>query len=295
MNFETIRYDVDEGIALLTLNRPDQLNAYNVAMMHEVIAAFDLIDADDDVRAVIVTGAGKAFCAGADIAGGSAGFLVAPAGSDDASPSVPIDYASEIARDGGGRATLRVAQCLKPVIAAINGAAVGFGATFVLPMDIRLASEDARFGFVFARRGIVPESASAYFLPRLVGIQTALEWCYSGEIFPATEALAAGLIKEILPRNALMPAALALARRLVNHSSPVSIALTRQLMWKGLGFASPMDAHRVDSRCIVALASGPDAAEGVQSFLEKRPARFASRVSSDMPDFFPWWDEERYA
>jgi len=293
MPYETIHYGVEDGIATLTLAQPARLNAFNDLMMAEMIDVFDRIDADDDVRAVIVTGEGRAFCAGADLSAGPDGFLT----ETDAhvrSADDSIDYTHESARDGGGRLTLRIFRCLKPVIAAINGPAVGIGVTMTLPMDIRLASRDARFGFVFVRRGIVPEAASAWFLPRLVGISQALLWCCSGRVFSATEAAKGGLVQELYPPEDLLPAARALARQLIDGNAPVSIALTRQLMWRGMGMSHPMDAHKVESRAILSRGRSADAAEGVASFLAKRPAAFPDRVSADMPDFFPWWDEPTY-
>lgn len=294
MNYEHIRYVVEDHIATITFCRPERLNAYNDAMMREVIDAFDRIDADDDVRAVIVTGEGRAFCAGADISSGADSFIVADNDDTPFFPDGRPDYTKEAARDGGGLTTLRIFNCLKPVIAAINGPAVGIGITMTLAMDIRLASEKASFGFVFARRGIVPEAASSFFLPRIVGIGQALEWCYSGRIFSPAEAATGGLVKQVLAPDDLLPAAIAIARGFIDDTAPVSVALIRQMMWRGLGFNHPMEAHRVDSRAILSRSLSADAKEGVASFLEKRPAQFAQRVSSDMPDFFPWWSEERY-
>ena len=289
--FNAIRYDVDSGIATIRLHRPERLNAFTPEMARELIEAFDLADADDAVRVVIVTGEGRAFCAGADLAAGSGTF------KRDAVPLRPdggIDYSSEAVRDAGGRVSLRIFNCLKPVIAAINGPAVGFGVTMTLAMDVRLASEAARFGFVFARRGLVPEAASSYFLPRVVGISQALEWCCTGRVFPATEALAGGLVKAVYKAEELLPAAYALAREIADNAAPVSVALVRQMLWRGLAFDHPMQAHRLDSRGVFARGRTNDVAEGVSSFLEKRPAVFRDRVSADMPDFFPWWDEPQY-
>jgi enoyl-CoA hydratase/carnithine racemase len=284
MSNNTISYAVAGGIATVTLNRPAKLNAYTTEMMNELIAAFDQVDADDAVRAVIVTGEGRAFCAGADLSGGTATFQV------DRS----ADYADDSSRDRGGRLTLRMFNCLKPIIAAVNGPAVGIGATMTLAMDIRLASERARFGFAFSRRGIVPEAASAFFLPRIVGISRALEWCYSGRMLSSDEALRGGLVSSVHEHAALLPAAEALAREIVESSSAVSVALIRQMMWRGLGLSHPMEAHRIDSRGVHSRGRSADAAEGIESFLEKRPARFPDRVSRDMPDFFPWWEEPPY-
>ena len=282
--FETLIYDVEDGVATITLNRPDKLNAFTTQMMLDMIAAFDATDADDDVKAVIVTGAGRAFCAGADLSGGGATF------DRDANPESARMAArvNGVDRDGGGRLTLRIFDSLKPVIAAVNGAAVGVGATMQLAMDIRLASTNARYGFVFARRGITPEAASSWFLPRLVGIQTALEWCYTGRVFPAQEAHDKGLVRSLHEPDALLPAARALAREIVDNTAPVSVALTRQMIWRMAGADHPMEAHRVDSRAIQARGPSEDAREGVTSFLEKRPARYPNRVSSDLPNIWPY-------
>ncbi len=293
MSYEYIRYETAEGIATLTLNRPDKLNAFNSDMRSEMVDAFDRIDADDAVRAVVITGAGRAYCAGADISGGSAGFVGKREGglvNEDGS----FNYDVDAARDGGGRLTLRIFQLLKPVIGAINGAAVGIGATMTLPMDIRLASEKARFGFVFSRRGIIPEACSSYFLPRVVGVSQALEWCYSGRLFDAHEALAGGLVKAVYPEEELLPAAYALAREIADNAAPVSVALTRQMIWRGLGLSHPMEAHRIDSRGVLSRSASADAREGVTSFIEKRPAVFPNTVSHDMPDYFPWWQDPEY-
>jgi enoyl-CoA hydratase/carnithine racemase len=295
MRYEQIRYEVDGNVATLTLNRPERLNAFTTQMMHEMVDAFDRADADDAVRAIIVTGAGRAFCAGADLAGGAGTFDAVGAPGSPIRADGSIDYAAEAARDHGGLLTLRIFRCLKPVIGAINGPAVGIGATMLLPMDVRLASEAARFGFVFARRGIVPEAASSWFLPRIAGISRALEWCMTGRVFPAAEALAGGLVSAVHAPDALLPAAQALAREIADNTAPVSVALTRQMLWRGLGMSDPMDAHRIDSRGVFARGRSGDAAEGVTSFLEKRPAAFTDTVSRDMPDYFPWWDEPVYS
>lgn len=294
MTYDTIRYDVADRIATITLHRPDRLNAFNLAMLDEVLDAIDRVDADDNVRALIFTGEGRAFCAGSDLSGGASTFDAGNAENSPIGPDGKANYSVEGARDGGGLLTLRLFRCLKPVIAAINGPAVGIGATMTLAMDIRLASDTARIGFVFARRGIVPEAASSFFLPRIVGIGQALEWCYSGRVFPADEALAGGLVSKVLPAADLLPHARAIAREIVENTSPVSIALIRQMMWRGLGFTHPMDAHKVDSRGILARGRSPDVAEGVTAFLEKRPAVFPNTVSADMPDYFPWWEEPTY-
>jgi enoyl-CoA hydratase/carnithine racemase len=276
--FEQITYAVADHVATITLNRPDKLNAFTATMGMELLAALDLVDGDDEVRAVIVTGAGRGFCAGADLSGGGDTFSYG-AGEEDTH------------RDGGGLVTLRMFECLKPIIGAINGPAVGVGATMQLPMDVRLASSQARFGFVFARRGIVPEAASSWFLPRIVGISRALEWCMTGRIFDAEEALGGGLVRSVHNPEDLLPAARALAFEIADHAAPVSVALTRQMLWRMSGTDHPMEAHRVDSPGIAVRGASPDAIEGVMAFLEKRPAAFPMNVSDGMPEFFPWWEE----
>jgi enoyl-CoA hydratase/carnithine racemase len=290
--FETLLLDVCDGVATITLNRPDKMNAFTGQMMSDLIAAFDATDADDAVRAVIVTGAGKAFCAGADLSQGAKTFDYE---SRDDRPERGDKGSLDYLRDGGGRVTLRIFESLKPVIGAINGAAVGVGATMQLPMDIRIASTAARFGFVFARRGIVPEACSSWFLPRLVGVSKALEWCYSGRVFDAAEAQAGGLVRSLHAPDDLMPAAHAIAREIADHASPVSIAITRQLLWRMAGADHPMEAHKIDSRAIFARGKQADAKEGVMSFLEKRPPVFPNKVSADMPEFFPWWPDRPFA
>ena len=289
-NFETIRLEVEDGIATLTLNRPDKLNAFNTLMMQEMIAAFDRTDADDSVRVVIVTGAGRAFCAGADLSAGAATFDYSTRGGEDKEART-LDG---VQRDGGGLLTLRIYDSLKPVIAAVNGPAVGVGVTMQLAMDIRMASTDARYGFVFSRRGINPEACSSWFLPRLVGIQTALEWCYSGRVFPAQEALEKGLVRSLHAPEDLLPAARALAREIADNTAPVSIALTRQLIWRMAGASHPMEAHMADSRGIQARGAMPDAKEGVTSFLEKRLPRYPDRVSTDLPDIWEHWSAPKF-
>jgi enoyl-CoA hydratase/carnithine racemase len=285
-DFSQIRYDVADHVATVTLDRPDRLNAFTGTMMHELIAAFDEADADDDVRAVIVTGAGRAFCAGADLAGGGETF--ARGGSD-------VQTEAGVPRDGGGMVALRIFESAKPVIGAINGAAVGVGVTMTLPMDIRLASTAARFGFVFARRGIVPEAASSWFLPRVVGISQALEWSFTGRLFEADEALAGGLVRGVHEPDELLAAAHAIASDIATHAAPVSVALTRQMMWRMLGADHPMEAHRADSRAILQRGASADATEGVTSFLEKRAAAFTDRVSDGLPDVFPGWQDPEFA
>jgi enoyl-CoA hydratase/carnithine racemase len=295
MPFETILYEVSEQILTITLNRPDKLNAFNATMMRELIEAFDAADSDDDIRAIIVTGAGRAFCAGADLSSGADTFdRDARRGPVKRLPDGRVDYSDPQARDGGGQVTLRIFKCLKPVIAAVNGPAVGIGATMQLAMDIRIASESARFGFVFSQRGIVPEAASSWFLPRIVGISQALEWCFTGRVFPAQEALAGGLVSRVVLPDELLTTARGLAREIASKTAPVSVALIRQMMWRLSATDDPMEAHKVDSRGIYSRGRSGDVKEGVMSFLEKRPANFKDKVSSDMPDFFPWWDEREY-
>jgi enoyl-CoA hydratase/carnithine racemase len=283
--FETILYAVEDGVATITLNRPDRLNAFTARMMLDMIAAFDATDADDAVKAVIVTGAGRGFCAGADLSSGAETFNYEARG-EQAREEAKV---GDVYRDGGGRLTLRIFDSLKPVIAAVNGPAVGIGVTMQLAMDIRIASEAARFGFVFARRGIAPEAASSWFLPRIVGISKALEWCYSGRVFPAAEALEGGLVRSVHTAEDLLPAARAIAREIVENTAPVSVSLIRQMMWRNLGAAHPMEAHRVDSRAIQARGRSRDAAEGVSAFLEKRAPTYPDQVSTDLPDIWPNW------
>ena len=284
MTYKQIRYEVEEQVATITLNRPERLNAFTALMMQEMVDALERINADDDVRAVIVTGAGRGFCAGADLSSGGSTF-------DHSGDSAP----SDAHRDGGGLLTLAIFNCLKPVISACNGAAAGIGATMQCAMDVRLASENARYGFVFARRGIVPEAASSWFLPRIVGISKALEWCYSGRVFDAREALEGGLVRSLHAPDDLLPAARALARDIAENTSSISVTLIRHMMWRMLGAGHPMEAHRVDSQGIFHMGSSADAKEGVQSFLEKRQAQFPGRVSEDMPSFFPWWQEPDFS
>lgn len=285
MSYEQIIYDVEENILTITLNRPDKLNAFTQKMMVEIIDALDRADADDDVRAIIFTGAGRGYCAGADLSAGGKTF--------DFKEREDREYADS-QRDGGGRVTLRMFESNKPIIGAINGPAVGIGATMQLPMDIRLASENARFGFVFTRRGVVPEACSSWFLPRVVGISQALEWVYSGRVFDAHEALAGGLVKQVLPADELLPTARTIAKEIADNTSQVSVALCRHMLWKMLGADHPMEAHKIDSRGIASMGASPDAYEGVTSFLEKRPGEYPMRVSKDMPAYFPWWTEREY-
>ena len=291
MNFETIKYEVKEKVLTITLNRPDRLNAFTGQMMNDLISAFDSASNDDEVRVVIVTGEGRGFCAGADLGAGEATF-----NRDENPRAKKTDDKDNLEwlRDGGGRTTLAIYDCSKPIIAAINGPAVGVGVTMTLPMDIRLASEEAKFGFVFARRGLVPEAASSWFLPRIVGISKSLEWTFSGKVFDAEEALKGGLIRSIHSKDSLLDEAKKIANEIIENTSPVSVSMTRQMLWKMLGADHPMEAHKVDSRAIYELGKGEDTKEGVNSFLEKRPPEFPSKVSKDMPDFYPWWDEKEF-
>lgn len=289
MGYSQIDLHIAEGVATLTLNRPEKMNAFTRTMMDEIIDAMDRTDADDEVRAVIFTGAGdRAFCAGADLTpeGGGTPF---------SNPAPVEDLSDPRVRDGGGLLTLRLFQSKKPLISACNGAAVGVGITMQLPMDIRLASDNARYGFVFARRGIVPEACSSWFLPRIVGVSQALEWCMTGRIFDAQEALRGGLVRSVHPQGELIDAARGLAREIADNTSAVSVAMTRAMLWRIPSGDHPMAAHRIDSRSIYRLSKGADAKEGVQSFLEKRAPAFPLTVSSDMPDFYPWWEEPPYA
>jgi enoyl-CoA hydratase/carnithine racemase len=277
--YETILYRVEDGIGVVTLNRPEKLNAFTAGMGRELEDVLEVVDADDAVRVLVVTGSGRAFCAGADLSAGGGTFAERGERS-----TVGVGT-----RDGGGRVSLRIFDCKKPVIAAFNGPAVGVGVTMTLPMDIRLASTTARFGFVFNRRGIIPEAASSWFLPRLVGISRAAEWVFTGRVFEAEEALAGGLVRSIHPPEELLPVAMALGREIAENTAPVSVALSRQMLWRLLGAAHPMEAHKIDSRGMLVRGSSPDAREGVTSFLEKRPPRFPMKVSQDLPDLFPDW------
>jgi enoyl-CoA hydratase/carnithine racemase len=282
MAYRTLLTDLDRGILTVRLNRPERLNAFSPEMLRELLQLFDEVDRDDGVRVVIATGEGRAFCAGADLGGGGGTF----------DRSAEEEAAAH--RDGGGLAALRIFDCRKPILAAINGPAVGVGITMTLPMDVRIASDRARFGFVFARRGIVPEACSSWFLPRVVGISQAMEWVATGRVFSAAEALAGRLVSRVVPHDELLGTARALAAEIAENTSAVSVALSRQLLWKMLGADHPMEAHRVDSQAIYAMGRSPDGYEGVQSFLDKRPARFTMKVSSDLPAFFPWWKERRF-
>jgi enoyl-CoA hydratase/carnithine racemase len=288
MSYETLRYEVADRVLTLTLNRPDRMNAYTGRMGDELIDAFDAADADDEIKVVIVTGAGRAFCAGADLERGGNTW------GNHAEYLAAQDTARRYAGDGGGQVTRRIYDFNKPVIAAINGPAVGVGVTMTLAMDIRLAAPNVKIGFVFAGRGIVPEACSSWFLPRIVGISKALEWCYSARVFRSEEALAAGLLRSIHGPDELLPAARALAQEFIDHASAVSIAMVRQMMWRMLGAPHPIDAHEIDSAAIAALGKSSDAKEGITAFLDKRPAQFTDRVSRDLPGFVPWWTDRPF-
>lgn len=285
MNERQIITQVEDGVLTITLNRPEKLNAFTRDMQQQMIEALDEADANDEVRAIVVTGAGRAFCAGADLS----------SGGDTFDADARADRRSGLQPDGGGVLTLRIFECRKPIIAAVNGPAVGVGVTMTLAMDIRIAAENAKFGFVFARRGIVPEACSSYFLPRIVGISQALEWCYSGRVFPADEALRGGLLRSLHAKEELLPEARRIAKEIGDHCAPVAVTLIRHMMWRMLGADHPMEAHKIDSRGIYNLGKGPDVREGVESFLEKRPAEFKAKVSRDMPEFFPWWEERTFS
>jgi enoyl-CoA hydratase/carnithine racemase len=285
MEFEEILYEVEDHVLTITLNRPERLNAFTPTMGRELIEAFDAADADDDVRAIVVTGAGRGFCAGADLERGGSTF----------DWSERHAAGEEVPRDGGGRISLRIFDCLKPVIAAINGPAVGVGITMTLPMDVRLAAAGAKIGFVFARRGIVPEACSSWFLPRIAGISQAMEWVATGRVFSAEEALAGGLVRSVHAPQDVLGAARHLAREIAGNSAPVSVALARRMMWTMLGASHPMEAHRADSRAMFARGRSADAIEGVTSFLEKRDPNFTDRVSDGLPDILPWLDEPAFS
>jgi enoyl-CoA hydratase/carnithine racemase len=287
-DYQHIRYEVSEGILTITLHRPDQLNAFSGLMVQELIDAFDRSDADDDVKCVIVTGSGRAFCAGADLARG------ADTWSEHEKKMAEAEAGSPYRGDGGGRITRRIFDSHKPVIAAINGPAVGLGLTVTLAMDVRITVPDNKLGFVFAARGIVPEACSAWFLPRIVGISTALEWCYSGRVFRSEEALQRGLVRSLHAPGELLPKARELAREFADNSSAVSKALIRHMFWRMLGAEHPIRAHELDTPAIAHTGKSSDAREGIAAFLAKRPARFTDRVSADMPPFFPWWEQPEF-
>jgi len=291
MSYATLDYRVEEHILTLTLNRPDQLNAFTVEMADELEHAFRRASEDDEVRAIVVTGAGRAFCAGMDLSVGGNVF-----GLDETQRPTVADMHEHLTdpaiqrgvRDTGGRVTLAIYDCKKPVIGAINGAAVGIGATMTLAMDIRLASEKARIGFVFGKIGVVPEACSSWFLPRIVGIQQALEWVYSGDILTADEALAGKLVRSVHAPDDLLPAAYALARKFSVNKSPVAVAFARQMLYRNAAQPHPREAHRIDSLAMFYTSLG-DGKEGVRSFLEKRDPQYAGKAS-EMPAIYPWWE-----
>lgn len=282
--YTSIEYGVSNGVATITLNRPEALNVFTNNMMLELLEAFDRADEDDEVRVIVMTGRGRAFCAGADLES---------AGSTEVG-STEVSQERQSQRDTGGRVALRIFNCLKPTIAAINGHAVGVGITMTLPMDIRLVAEGAKIGFVFTRRGIVPEAASSWFLPKIVGISRSMEWVASGRILTASDVLAAGLVRSVHPAEELLSVAYGLAAEIVENTSAVSVALARQMLWRGLGSSHPMSAHRLESLAIESRVASADAAEGISSFLQKRPPQFPGKVSTDMPAFYPWWEDESF-
>jgi len=285
MELTQTRYDIEKGIATVTLDRPDQMNALTQTMRKELIGIFNAADQDDRVRAVVVTGAGKAFCAGADLSSGGSAF--------DRTVQEGRGVRISEHRDGGGQISLAVFRCRKPVIAAINGHAVGVGITMTLPMDIRVVSEAAKIGFVFARRGVVPEACSSWFLPRIVGTSKAAEWVYTGRVFRAAEEANSGLFNHVVPQKEVLDKAMTIAGEIAENTSAVSVALSKALLWHGHGEKDPQSVHLVDSRCFFWMGRQKDAYEGVQSFLEKRPPKFTMKVSTDMPDFYPWWKEPK--
>ena len=283
-NLETVRTEVRENSLIIYLSREERMNAFTLTMQQEIVKVLDDAEEDDDIKAIIFTGDGKAYCAGADLS----------SGGDTFDNRKGRERTNDVVRDSGGLLTLRLFKCKKPLIAAVNGAAVGIGATMLLPMDTRICSDQARFGFVFAKRGIVPEAASSWFLPRLIGINKALELCYTGKVISADEAKEIRLVSEILNQDKLIERALEIAKEFTAESSQISIALTRQMMWRMLGADDPMEAHKIDSRAVFELGQSGEAIEGVNSFLEKRPPSFPGKVSKDMPSFFPWWDEKEF-
>ena len=283
-NLETVRTEVRENSLIIYLSREERMNAFTLTMQQEIVKVLDDAEANDDIKAIIFTGDGKAYCAGADLS----------SGGDTFDNRKGREKTNDVVRDSGGLLTLRLFKCKKPLIAAVNGAAVGIGATMLLPMDTRICSDQARFGFVFAKRGIVPEAASSWFLPRLIGINKALELCYTGKVISAEEAKEIRLVSEILNQDKLIERALEIAKEFTAESSQISIALTRQMMWRMLGADDPMEAHKIDSRAVFELGQSGEAIEGVNSFLEKRPPSFPGKVSKDMPSFFPWWDEKEF-
>jgi enoyl-CoA hydratase/carnithine racemase len=285
MELTQTQYKVEKGIATVTLYRPDQMNALTHTMRKELVEIFSAADQDDSVRAVVVTGAGKAFCAGADLSSGGSAF------NRTVQEGRKVSISEH--RDGGGQISLAIFRCRKPVIAAINGHAVGVGITMTLPMDIRIVAEDAKIGFVFARRGVVPEACSSWFLPRIVGVSKAAEWIYTGRVFLASEEAASGLFNYVAPKDKVLDKAMTIAREIADNSSAVSVALSKALLWHGLGERDPQSVHLIDSRCFFWMGTQKDSQEGVESFLQKRPPKFPMRISSDMPDFYPWWKEPK--
>ena len=283
-NLETVRTEVRENSLIIYLSREERMNAFTLTMQQEIVKVLDDAEENDDIKAIIFTGDGKAYCAGADLS----------SGGDTFDNRKGRERTNDVVRDSGGLLTLRLFKCKKPLIAAVNGAAVGIGATMLLPMDTRICSDQARFGFVFAKRGIVPEAASSWFLPRLIGINKALELCYTGKVISAEDAKEIRLVSEILNQDKLIDRALEIAKEFTAESSQISIALTRQMMWRMLGADDPMEAHKIDSRAVFELGQSGEAIEGVNSFLEKRPPSFPGKVSKDMPSFFPWWDEKEF-
>jgi len=287
MDFTQITYEVDGPAAVVTLNRPEQLNAFTGTMLTELLAAFDRAEADDAVRAIIMTGAGRAYCAGADLSSGGDTF-------DHEAHGVGADATGRAPRDGGGILVLRIFQCTKPVIGAINGSAVGVGISMTLPMDIRLLADNAKVGFVFAGRGIAPDGAASWFLPRVVGINQALEWVLTARVFKAEEALAGGLVRSIHPADQVLSTAKALAAEIATNAAPVSASVSRGLLWRMLGEAHPVAAHRADSEAIYDLGRKPDAREGVMAFLDKRAPAWTLSPTKDLPPTYPWWDDPTY-
>jgi len=279
-SYKTIHFTEDDSIGLITLNRPEKLNAFNAKMMAEMLDVFDLIDSKDSIKAVIITGEGRAFCAGADLSAGADTF--------NSEFDTSAEFSEDFRRDSGGILTLRMYNCLKPIVIACNGDAVGIGASLQLAADIRVASTASRFGFVFAKRGIVPDACSSWFLPRIVGVSKALELCFSGEIFSAEDALKFGMVNYLFEPDELMNASKEIAKKLFSNTAPVSVALTRHMIWDMSSATSPEDAHIIDSKAIDSRGASKDAAEGVMSFLEKREAEYKNKISTDMPSFFPW-------
>lgn len=285
MKLTETRYEIGKGVATVTLHRPEQMNAFTKTMRKELVEIFAAADQDDSVRAVVVKGAGKAFCAGADLSAGGSAF--------DRTLQEGRNVAISEHRDGGGKVSLAIFRCRKPVIAAINGHAVGVGITMTLPMDIRIVSENAKIGFVFTRRGVVPEACSSWFLPRIVGTSKAAEWIYTGRVFRASEEAASGLFNYVVPQGKVLDKAMTIAREIAENTSAVSVALSKALLWHGLSEGDPQSVHLIDSRCFYWMGHQKDSQEGVDSFLEKRPPKFGMKVSSDMPDFYPWWKEPK--